>query len=200
MLRIAIGSLLGAMLVCTAAHGQVPVTVVNPAAHPVPTRIMNTPSVTVANPVQVTGSVQVTNMPAVTISGTPTVTVANQPGGGTIFREILGVNAVNMGSSAGTPGEAVPAGMRRIIDTISAVLNCPLGETAVPSIILDSFIYLPMQLAMTDFQGHDIFTMLMNTNIRMAPGAQMIPQVTSKSPNNCLLTVYLLGAEVPNTP
>jgi hypothetical protein len=192
--------LAGALVFSSAALAQsVPVTVVNPSTNPVRT--------TVQGPVQVTGSVEVSSLPPVTISGTPSVTVTNQPGQGTIYSEsfpLISTGATG-GSTLGAAGSTVPAGKRRIINTVSAVWTCDSGKRLQLDLILNrsagalGILYVPGQFTYT-LSGRDTYVGSMAVNVAIPPGGSAQPNVETDFNSNCVVELFLFGVEVPDAP
>jgi hypothetical protein len=204
MLRFLVRSLTGALVLCASAQAQsIPVNVTNTAAHPVPTTITNTPAVTVTNPVviagpvQVTGSVGLTGAPLVIISGTPTVTVANQPEIGQPVFDLVQAHGDSPGDVTGAFGNAVPAGKRRIVTMMSANMFCPVGKNAFAAVFSPTGqFFLPLQPLYTDtVLNKSVYVMTMQTNLTMLPGNQFYALVHSDG-SGCLLTVTFSGTEV----
>jgi hypothetical protein len=212
-LRIVLRSAAGALLVCASAHAQsIPVTVVNTAAHPVPTTVTGTATVNVANIPSVTlegvPAVNVASMPAVTLSGTPgvnvsntpTVFVANQAGasGGLAYHEVLSVNISTGGAAAGAQGAAVPAGRRRVVTTVSGRYYCTVGHGALLQLFTgETSLFLAGTFTYSN-GGSDVYGMVTQTNLVMEPGDRATPIIeTDGNGANCIAEIYLSGFEVP---
>jgi len=174
MTRIAVRTLASTLLACASAHAAppaVPVSVVNTSAQAVPTTIVNT----------------------------PTVNVANLPGGGTLYWEVLGVSINVPGGVAGTPGTVVPPGKRRIINTISARVVCPAGKSALLQVFGHVGIFLPTQFAYNDHMGRTAYAIVTSPNFVMPSGFQLTPIIESDG-SDCQADIFLSGVEVPDQP
>jgi hypothetical protein len=149
-------------------------------------------SANAAPPVQ---SVNVVNTPSVAISGTPTVNVANLPGGGTRYQEGLGVSFSGNGAGSGVPSSAVPGGKRRIITAISARQVCPIGQGALVQVFANGAIFLPMQFTHNDGQGRATYAMAGQFNFIMTEGMQMTPIIETFG-GLCQADIFLHGVEI----
>jgi len=136
---------------------------------------------------------------SVNVVNTPTVNVANLPGGGTLYQEVLGVSINGSGGVPGAPGSVVPAGKRRIITTISARVACPSGQGALVQVFANVGIFLPMQFAYTEGLGRATYAMSGQYNFIMPAGSQMTPIIESHG-GLCQADIFLSGVEMSDQP